>query len=128
MNTLDALYEKRNRMQDELDGLKPEYQRSQDEGILERMSNLKAGLVGTQRDIIGELAKDPAHRIAGAEFPVPGGDPPPGQRTGPRAPRPRVAGNRGALGRDRKRGRRPADEVGRARQVRDRQRLRLFSR
>jgi HK97 family phage major capsid protein len=62
MSRLTDLTEKRDRLQGELDGLAEEYRDSHDEGTLERMGNLKRGIVSAEREIVMEAATDPAHR------------------------------------------------------------------
>lgn len=62
MSRLTELTEKRDRLQGELDGLAEEYRDSHDEGTLERMGNLKRGIVSADREIVMEAATDPAHR------------------------------------------------------------------
>ncbi len=58
----ENLYARRNKLQNELDGLRAEFERTQDSGILERLGNVKRGVDNVAREIVGELAKDPSHR------------------------------------------------------------------
>ncbi len=65
MNRLNPLYEKRNRLQGELDQLRANYEKDPQDGTLERISNVKRGLDATQRDIVTGLAADPHHTESG---------------------------------------------------------------
>lgn len=62
MSKLAELYERRDRMQTEIDGLSETYRDSPTAGVLERVNNLKTGLIHTREEILVEAAQDPAHR------------------------------------------------------------------
>lgn len=82
--SLRELYEKRDRLRTELDGLKLTYRDHPDDaGILERMGNVKTGLVRTEQEIVREAAADPAHREEGVH--LPGSEPPQSREQGPHA-------------------------------------------
>jgi hypothetical protein len=59
---LRELYEKRDRLQNELDGLKIRYEESRDDGVLNRMNDTKTALVRTREAIVMEASKNPANR------------------------------------------------------------------
>ncbi|MEZ5078436.1 MAG: phage major capsid protein [Solirubrobacterales bacterium] len=61
------LYEKRSRLEAELDELKAKYEQTQDKGLLERMGNVKRGYDAVRKEIITELAKRPQNREAGVD-------------------------------------------------------------
>ena len=48
-----------------MDGLKTEYRNTQDAGVLERMGNVKTGLVKAERAIVAEVAENPNNVEAG---------------------------------------------------------------
>ncbi|MET0306294.1 MAG: phage major capsid protein [Solirubrobacterales bacterium] len=70
MSKLTDLYEQRDRLQTELDGLGDQYRDTQDQGVLERMGNLKRGIVNAEREIVMEAANDPAHRESSEAAPA----------------------------------------------------------
>lgn len=70
MSKLTDLYEQRDRLQTELDGLGAQYRDNQDAGTLERMGNLKRGIVNAEREIVMEAAEDPAHRESSEAAPA----------------------------------------------------------
>jgi predicted phage gp36 major capsid-like protein len=71
MSKLTDLTEKRDRLQGELDELAVQYRDSKDAGTLERMGNLKRGVVAAEREIVMEAAEDPEHRESSEAAPPP---------------------------------------------------------
>ena len=63
MSKLSDLFERRDRIQTELDGLGDQYRDNPgDEGVLERIGNLKRGLISVREDIVVEAATRPENR------------------------------------------------------------------
>jgi HK97 family phage major capsid protein len=55
------LTDKRDRLRSELTNLTNQYRETRDQGVLERMSNVKTGIRNTERQIVAEAAENPAN-------------------------------------------------------------------